>query len=110
MPFAKFSKQAAGKALLATILLFVLAGVAGSQLAPTVPLHTVLIYSAVGAIALFLLLVVATIATLTFVQFIQRRGGTDPQWFWFSAEPPGLVKLRAEAREAEAKFHATKGD
>ena len=107
MPFATFSKKAAGKALLATVLLSVLAGVAGSQLAPKVPLHMVLFYSAVGATALFVFLVFATVVTLTLVQFIQRMGGTDPQWFWFSAEPAGLGKLREEAREAKQKLNST---
>jgi hypothetical protein len=108
MPFPNFSKQAVAKALLASVLFAVLAGVAGSQLAPDMPLPTVLLYSAAGAAALFCLLVLVAVVTATYVQFIQRMGGTDPQWFWFSAEPPGLVKLREEAREANALPQAIK--
>jgi hypothetical protein len=48
------------------------------------------------------------VLTATYVQFIQRMGGTDPQWFWFSAEPPGLVKLREEARKANAQHQTIK--
>lgn len=99
----KFSKQVALKTLLATVLLAALAGVAGSQLAPKVPLQWVLIYSALGAAALLLVLVIATVVTLTVTQFILRKGGTDTQWLWFSAEPRGLEHLRAQAREAQAK-------
>jgi hypothetical protein len=90
MPLPNFSKQAVPKALLASVLLAVLAGVAGLQLAPDVPLRTVLLYSAAGAAALLCLLVLVAVVTATYVQLIQRMGGTDPQWFWFSAEPPGL--------------------
>lgn len=99
----KFSKQVALKTLLATVALAALAGVAGAQLAPQVPLQWVLIYSALGAAALLLVLTLATVVTLTVMQFILRKGGTDTQWLWFSAEPPGLVHLRAQAREAQAK-------
>jgi hypothetical protein len=108
MPLPNFSKQAVPKALLASALFAVLAGVAGSQLAPDMPLHTVLLYSAAGTAALLCLLVLVAVVTATYVQFIQRMGGTDPQWFWFSAEPPGLVKLREEARDANALPQAIK--
>ena len=99
----KFSKQTAMKMLLAAVLLSCLAGMAGSQLAPNVPLVTVLLYSVVGAMVVFFVLVVATIATLTFAQFILRKGGTDVQWFWFQSEPEGLVELRAQARYAQTQ-------
>jgi hypothetical protein len=108
MPFPNFSKQAVPKALLASVLFAVLAGVAGSQLAPDMPLPTVLLYSAAGAAALLCLLVLVAVVTATYVQLIQRMGGTDSQWFWFSAEPPGLMKLREEAREANAQPQAIK--
>lgn len=103
MSLSKFSTQVALKTLLATVLLAALAGVAGSQLAPKVPLQWVLIYSALGAAALLLVLALATVVTLTVMQFILRKGGTDTQWLWFSAEPPGLVHLRAQARQAKAE-------
>ncbi len=103
MRLSKVDKRVAAKALLAVVLLSALAGVAGSSLAPKVPLHVVLLYSALGAAALFVCLTLVTVATLTLVQFLMRKGGTDPQWFWFSAEPPGLVELRAQARAAETQ-------
>lgn len=91
------SKQVVAKAFLAILLLSALAGLAGSQIAPQVPLHMVLLYSAAGAVLVFTVLVIAAISVLTLMQFILRKGGTDPQWFWFSAEPPGLVQLRQQA-------------
>jgi hypothetical protein len=104
MPLSMLSKKIATKVLLATVLLSMLAGVAGSQLAPKVPLHWVLLYSALGAVVFFAFLILATIATLTLIQFLLRKGGTDPQWFWFSAEPPGLVQLRERARKQHGKL------
>lgn len=100
---AKLNRKIAKKALLALILLASLAGVAGLQLAPNVPLHRVLIYSAGGAVILFFALVIGTVITLTFAQFILRKGGTDVQWFWFPDEPPGLAKLRAQALDSQAQ-------
>lgn len=94
---SRLSKQVAAKAFLATILLSALAGLAGAHIAPQVPLQMVLLYSAAGAVLAFTVLVIATVAVITLMQFILRKGGTDPQWFWFSAEPPGLVQLRQQA-------------
>lgn len=86
------------KILFAILLLAALAVVAGTQLAPKVPLPMVLLYSALGAVAIAALLVVAIIVFATVSQWVLRKGGTDPQWFWFSGEPPGLQNLRAEAQ------------
>lgn len=90
----RFNSGTTVKVLFAAILLAALAGVAGKHLAPGVSMPTVLLYSAVGAVALFSILVVAAIASLTLRQFILRKGGTDIQWFWFSGEPKGLEQLR----------------
>ncbi len=86
------------KILFAILLLAALAVVAGSQLAPKVPLPMVLLYSAMGVVAIAALLVVAIIVFATVSQWVLRKGGTDPQWFWFSGEPPGLQNLRAKAQ------------
>jgi hypothetical protein len=106
MQLSRLSRLFLGKILLAAVLISLLAAVAGAQLAPTLPMSLVLLYSAAGALVLFLLLVIATVAALTFAQFILRKGGTDPQWFWFAAEPPGLVQLREQARASKAQARA----
>jgi hypothetical protein len=31
-------------------------------------------------------------------QWVLRKGGTDPQWFWFDGEPQGLTDLRKRIR------------
>lgn len=103
MQLSKFSKQVVIKVLIAAVLLSCLAGVAGSQLAPSMPLYSVLLYSAAGAVVLFVVLVIATVATATLAQFILRKGGTDVQWFWFQAEPQGLVQLRGRARDTQTR-------
>lgn len=48
--------------------------------------------------AAFNALVVLSVCYSQLAQFILRKGGSDPQWFWFNAEPPGLVKLREEGK------------
>lgn len=93
------------KGIIAVVILSALAGVAGSQLAPGASFLTVLMYSAAGLAAFVAVLLVVTVAGLTFRQLVLRKGGTDPQWFWFSSEPRGLQELReqvaAQAREAK---------
>lgn len=84
------------KILLAFLLLSTLAGVAGSQLAPKVPLLTVLAYSALSVLMIGALILAAVIVSATVSQWVMRNGGTDTQWFWFSGEPPGLQQLRAQ--------------
>jgi hypothetical protein len=104
MQLSKSNKQIAAKLLLAAVLLAVLAGFAGSKLAPTVPLSTVLLYSLIVAAALFVLIFLAAACMQMFNQFILRHGGTDTKWFWFSSEPAGLVKLRAQRCDAQANM------
>lgn len=94
------------KILFAILLLAALAVVAGAQLAPKVPMHLVLLYSAMGVLAIAALLVVAVIVFATVSQWVLRKGGTDPQWFWFPGEPPGLQNLRAEAQAQAHKDRA----
>ena len=98
MPLSKTHLHLALKVLLAIIILAALAGVAGSQLAPHVPLLTILLNCAIGVAILFGILVISAIVTLTFNQFIIRHGGTDPTWFWFKADPPGLEKQREQLK------------
>lgn len=86
------------KVLTAVLLLSLLAGVAGTQLAPRLPWPMVLFYSALGALALLLVLMVGAVVLLTLHQFVLRQGGTDMQWFWFRSEPPGLAQMRAQAK------------
>ena len=98
MPLSKSKLKVALKALLAIFLLSGLAGVAGSQLAPDVPLLTVLLYCAIWAAVMFVALIFVAILSLTFNQFIIRHGGTDPMWFWFKSEPPGLERQREQLK------------
>lgn len=98
MSLSKTHLHLALKVLLAIIILAALAGVAGSQLAPHVPLQTVLLYCVIGAAVLFSVLIFAAIVMLMFNQFILRHGGTDPTWFWFKGDPPGLAEQRARLK------------
>ncbi len=106
MLLSKSNQQLASKLLLATVLLGVLAVAAGAKLAPTVSVYSILLYCALGVVTLLVLLALAAAVMMTFNQFILRKGGTDAQWFWFSAEPPGLVQLREQARKTQAKANS----
>lgn len=100
----------AAKLLVTALLLATLAGVAGADLAPQLPLRTLLLYAFVGAMLLLGAALVGLIVALTFRQFILRHGGTDPQWFWFRSEPPGLVQLRKEwAAQQQGVRHQHQG-
>ena len=101
-PFSA-SPLAAAKVALAVVSLAAVAAVVGSQLAPDVPVGTVLLWSALGAIALFSVVTTAAVALLSFQQFILRKGGTDAQWFWFSGEPRGLAQQRDHRAHLRSK-------
>jgi len=105
MPDLRVKFRFVAKVVLATLLLGVLAGVAGSQIVPGWSLVRVLVSSALGAAVLVTALVVAAIAWLALGQFILRKGGTDVQWLWFPGDPPGLEGLRRRARDRK---HASK--
>jgi hypothetical protein len=48
-----------------------------------------------GVLAGLMLLLVAHTAVISWInQWILRKGGTDTQWLWFSADPPGLQRDR----------------
>jgi hypothetical protein len=63
----------------------------------------VMLYSGALVLGLLALLIVVTVVSLTVYQAVLRWGGTDPQWFWFRSEPPGLVGLRAQAKDRADK-------
>jgi len=65
------------------------------RLVPNITVAELVLYIACA----FVGLVVVAVCSLQFAQFILRKGGTDPQWFWFNAEPPGLDQQRREAKE-----------
>ena len=90
----RFNRSLALRILASLIALGVLAGIAGASLAPGVPLTRVLLYAAGGALIGLALLVGLAAVTFGWSQWALRGGGTDPQWLWFSAEPPGLARER----------------
>ena len=103
MSSVRINRTLVSKFLLAGLLLSLLAGVAGAHLAPRLPLYLAVVYGMSGAAVLALLLVGAAVLVLSLGQFILRHGGTDLQWFWFSAEPPGLVQQREQAAQAAVR-------
>jgi hypothetical protein len=83
-------KLALGAAAVVTIV-----AIPARALVPNIGIAELVFYI---ACAFFGLMVVA-VCSLQFAQFILRNGGTDPQWFWFNAEPPGLEQQRSETKE-----------
>lgn len=62
---------------------------------PAMGLGTMVMNLLAGWVALagLMLLLVASIAVGSWVnQWILRKGGTDTQWLWFPADPPGLKR------------------
>lgn len=90
-----------GKLLVAAIALVALVAVAARQLAPSITLGELLVYSAAGVVGVMALTIFGAICSLQFSQFILRAGGTDAQWFWFPSEPKGLVALREQQSEGK---------
>jgi hypothetical protein len=86
------------KMILAIVLISILVCIASADMAPDVPFSTVLIICAIAAVILLIVLIFAIIIGGSVNQVIIRNGGTDPAWFWFEGEPPGLERQRTELR------------
>jgi hypothetical protein len=69
----------------------------GVRTFPYEPVWLVVAWVAGGALALLCLLVLAVLFYANVAQWGLRHGGTDPAWFWFRGEPPGLKALRDQA-------------
>lgn len=89
--FAAFAKVA-----LAVILVGAIAAFAVKSMFPATPLATVVLYTGGAMGALFVGLVIAAYLSSTINQAVLRAGGTDAQWLWFKADPPGLIELRKQ--------------
>ncbi len=87
-------KKESLRLFVAVLALFSLVAFAGGIFAPGVPVLLVFGYTVLGVLAF----VGAVVVYLTLMQFILRHGGTDSRWFWFAADPPGLVRLRGQKR------------
>jgi len=85
------------KVVVACAAVVALAAIPAKELAPSISLAELVFYIA----AAFCALVALSVCSLQLAQFILRKGGTDPQWFWFSGEPPGLAQLRQERKAAD---------
>ena len=62
---------------------------------PALGLRMMTLYVLAGWVILagLLLMLVANTAIISWLnQWILRKGGTDTQWLWFSADPPGLKR------------------
>ena len=90
--FAQAARIALAIALISGLAFFI-----GLQLFPAMPAGQVAIHAALWLAGCAAAMTGVTLLYLAFGHFILRRGGTDPQWFWFPGEPKGLARLRADA-------------
>jgi hypothetical protein len=107
MKLFKITSNVWPRILLAIVLIAGIFVIAGQSIAPTTPVIVWLLYCLLGAVVIGSTLLLLSIVHLVIGQFILRKGGTDPQWFWFRSEPLGLVQLRerirAQKQEQESK-------
>lgn len=85
------------KLLICGLVISVAMGFMAKLLWPGLNLWTMALYVLVGwgiLAGLLLVLVVNTAISSWINQWILRKGGTDTQWLWFSADPPGLQRDR----------------
>jgi len=83
------------KLAIAAAAVVTIVAIPARELVPNITIAELVFYIACA----FIVLVVLAVCSLQFAQFILREGVTDPQWFWFSGEPPGLEQQRKEAKE-----------
>jgi hypothetical protein len=88
------------KLVCCVVLLLTLGTVALQDILPQMSYARMFLYIFVALCAFAAVLVGLSLIYLTIYQWVLRKGGTDPAWFWFSSEPKGLVALRlSKARE-----------
>ena len=88
------------KLVCCAVLLLILGTVALQDMLPQMSNTKMLLYILAALFVFAAVLVVLSFIYLTIYQWVLRKGGTDPAWFWFNSEPKGLVALRlSKARE-----------
>jgi len=94
------TQTTAAKVLICAVLLIALVAYAAHKMAPQLSYALIFAYALLGFSLVAIALVGLSLFYLTIYQWVLRKGGTDPAWFWFSSEPKGLVALRlSKARE-----------
>lgn len=85
------------KLLICGVVVTVAIGFMALLLWPALSLAALALYvlAGWGILAGLMLMLVANTAVSSWInQWILRKGGTDTQWLWFPADPPGLQKDR----------------
>lgn len=82
------------KLIVAAVLLTGLIAFAAQDLMPQMSYVKLFAYLLLGVAVLAVNLVGLVVIYLNISQWVLRKGGTDPSWFWFASEPKGLVALR----------------
>lgn len=85
------------KLLICGVVITLAIGFMALLLWPALDLRALALYVSAGwgILAGLMLMLVANTAVSSWInQWILRKGGTDTQWLWFPADPPGLQKNR----------------
>ena len=82
------------KLIVAAVMLTGLIALATQDLMPQMSYVKLFAYLLLGVAVLAVNLVGLVVIYLNISQWVLRKGGTDPSWFWFASEPKGLVALR----------------
>jgi hypothetical protein len=85
--------------LLGSFLIAGLILVAAQDLVPDMSYAKLFAYIVFGLVALAVNLVGLSVIYLNVYQWVLRKGGTDPSWFWFNSEPKGLMAVREKLRK-----------
>lgn len=89
------------KILVAVVALVALLALVMRGLVPGASATDLVFIAALVLVVGVLLVTISLIASLQFRQWVLRKGGVDPQWLWFRADPPGLERLRARTGSTE---------
>lgn len=98
MAFALKTHPLFWKLPLVTLIFGTIIAAASTNLFPRVPMVAALLYATAGIVAFLAMVTVSLIVASRINAYVLNKGGTDAQWLWFKSEPPGLMRLREEAR------------
>jgi hypothetical protein len=88
------AQTTAAKLMICAVLLIALVAFAAHNMAPQMSFALIFAYALLGFSLVAIALVGLSLIYLNVYQWVLRKGGTDPAWFWFSSEPKGLLALR----------------
>ncbi|RJF99313.1 hypothetical protein D3871_12880 [Noviherbaspirillum saxi] len=75
---------------------------------PDVSLVTVFAWLTAAVLLALTAIALGFHVTMRWHTWCLNRGATDPQWMWFGGEPPGLQRLRRDAKAKRDEDHSSR--